>query len=393
MLIWGMHPVSISATYLSSARQRLRRLWHPQRWAWAVVWAAPSLLLGFLLWRQEAIDPLTAPSLIVDRGLQIVVLVMVLALPGLLFAPGAVAFYSALALCMAGWLLSTTVGLAGLLRPGADARMLSLSVVAFLGTSSLLLLVCAQVTWLRSGRVRLAGALLALLLPFLQFWHGASFLPGRTEANLTQTADARAVGGESGQLRSLVSVTAQNNTDARVLIIITNMTVCWWRSEAELLVGSETIPPRDRENCRVLRPLGERSWISAKSSLTYQVALETRADHPLLQVSSQVAYARGDRLRISGKPLVLPAIGKCKNASAVRLDEESRFKGLAQQDKYLVYADRNGDGGRNYFFLVGSKPTCSADADTRLQNYFGVTEARLIHETWLVVPASTAGSR
>ena len=68
----------------------------------------------------------------------------------------------------------------------------------------------------------------------------------------------------------------------------------------------------------------------------------------------------------------------------------SRFKqiravGLSlRHPKYLGYADRKGFGGTTYFLVSGDPEYMSESSDFELIDYFGVTETRVITESWLV---------
>ena len=181
-----------------------------------------------------------------------------------------------------------------------------------------------------------------------------------------------------------------------VLVIITNMTVCWWKAEANPTFDINTL--QNLDNCRVFRTIGPGSWIPPQSSLIYKTAIATPVDSPRLIVISRIAYARGDRLRLA-EDAEEARQRECRGRRPVRLQEESRFKGLAQEDKYLIYADFEGDGGISYYFdshpLDCPYRANAVDAgDDDLMEYFGATERTAHLEEWLSViqPPETAGT-
>ncbi|MBA2624200.1 MAG: hypothetical protein H0U89_01105 [Acidimicrobiia bacterium] len=153
------------------------------------------------------------------------------------------------------------------------------------------------------------------------------------------------------------------------------MDVCWWPPEP---AGAPTA-------CQVFRPLAVGAWLSPKQDLEYRQAITTPIDSPLLRIESRIAFARGDRLRTSEEEKHLGRVGPCHDVTAVRLEEESRVKGLAQRDKHLLYADRRGDGRIDYYFDQGAVD-CPEGDDAGLSEYFGTTETSGVFEEWLTPP-------
>ena len=162
------------------------------------------------------------------------------------------------------------------------------------------------------------------------------------------------------------------------------MTICWWRPGETPVLDDEAL--EDRENCEFYRPINTQSWISPESSLTYAASHVIPRNRPRVTVVARVAYARGDRLRTSNDVIEHEELGPCRSVKAVRLEEESRVKSLAEDPKYLVYADLDADGGLNYYFDPGPDVDCPEDDPTRLAEYFGATDGRQVIDVWAVPP-------
>lgn len=362
----------------------VHRAGETDRWQ-AVAGSVPAGVLAGLLWWQDAIDPLTFPSLLLDRILQLLTLAAVPALVLVLFARVSRALPAAIFVTATGTALASAVLITGVMRPPTDWRVVGGAALALLLSASLLVRFGPRLESLKSTPAKVALALLAALVPLLQFWNSVSFLPARTEVALGQEVSVSTVAAAEGRFRSEVVFRAKNQTDARVLVIITQMTVCWWKAAEPVTYESAEL--RGRANCQVLRPLNAGSWLAPKSELVYSNGVATPVDAPRLTIISRVAYARGDRLRVPDDPKVQARLDSCQDVEIFHLREESRVKGLAQTDKYLVYADRDGDGGVNFYF-DSDDVECPSGDGAKLSEYFGTTETRAVSEKWLVPPST-----
>lgn len=372
---------------MSLAEQLHVRVCDRKRWQCALG-SLPSLILAAMFWRQNVPDPLTAPSLLLDRSLQVITLCMAVAIFAVLLARAALAVVGALVLSLGGLVLGSTITMAGLVRPEATKGIILLAIVTIACSYGVLTRFGARAGWLKGAGGKTAAALLAAAVPLLQFWSGTSFLPSRTEAALTQDVSVETVNLTDGMLHSELSVRATNTTSARVLIIISQTVICWWKADEEPIYEVDALTKRS--NCRTEHPINERAWIPTESDLTYQTAITTPADHPRLIVISRIAFARGDRLRTDADVDRHTSLDRCTNVDVVRIQEESRFKGLAQEDKFLVYADYDGDGGRNFFFTFGPVSECPKPDRSPLSDYYGATLGRVVVENWLTPPKQDA---
>jgi hypothetical protein len=344
----------------------------------------PLLLLVVWFWRQRAIDPLTAPALLLDRAFQI--LTPALIVTSVLFLVGRrrLALYSITFTAAIGLMLGLSVTVSALVRPPADGRALALAVVSLLSAGALVARYASRIPELRSVPARAAAVALAAAIPLLQFWNGAAFLPARTEATLKQDLDVKVEGLSDGNFESTVHYEAANPTNARVLVIVTRLTLCWWRPGKTPNLD-DRVMLRSR-NCAAYRPLLANSWISPESSVKSAHSYLIPRGRPRVTIVAKVAFARGDRLRTTDETQRRARLGSCRDVEAVRLEEESRIKSLAQQSKYLVYADRNGDRGLNYYFESGSAIGCPPHHPANLEEYFGTTEQRQVLDVWLAPP-------
>jgi len=351
-----------------------RHLKERGRW-WVILGLTPTAALVWLLWTAQAIDPLTAPALLLDRLLQVGTLLLAPAALLVLLAPPVPAVYAAVCASLIGIGLGSSVALTGLLRPQADWEVIGLAIAVLVFSSAILWKVGSQLSWLKSAGAKSVAVLVAAAVPLLQLWNSASFLPSRTEANLTQSVTAEFSDDNTGVLR----YTTANGTQARMLVIYSELTFCWWAPDEEVDYNAVGM----RDDCTVLRPVNERAWIAAESDLDWQIALQAPVDKPKLSVRARIGYARGDRLRISSDMERLDDMEYCSNVVRYRLSEESRVKAVAQDDKYLVYADYNGDGLRHYFYDFGDELGCPGATEDRLAEYFGTTNAIIVYETWV----------
>ncbi len=358
------------------------RLKDRKRWG-SVLVLLPALILGTSFLNQEQLDPLTVTSLLVDRILYVAVFGLLLAPVFVLLAPPMTAMMASAIASATGVALSATVLLAGI-RPPRDDRVLVLAAVALAGCLvNYKLNLAGMPVFRRHATSSILAAALAVVIPLLQFWHSTSFLPGRLSTNLALTPNVSSeIKGD--QARGVVEIRVDNSSDVRALIIISDMKVCHRETVEEL--AYDVVSLRKDPSCRSVRPLGQRSWVDAKGSVSHRTAIETPAGRPLIQMISRVAYARGDRVReVAGSERTGQEIGACQDAVVVALQEESRYKALAQVEKYLVY-DTNDVGGIQYSITSSDARTCPKSSSD-LQSYFGVTELRVNWEGWVGAPA------
>jgi hypothetical protein len=358
--------------------------------ALAVLAFIPAIVLATMFWIASAMDPLTAPALLIDRLLQFATLLWIPLLFAVVGAKPRAALNAVMFIAITGMLLSLSVFVAGIVRPPRDTPVLILSGIAVLGSGANLLRFGPRVTWLAPLTVKAAVGILTVGVGLLEFWNAAVFLPSQTEASLQTKITTAFDAAGLGMLSTIVS----NETDSRVLVLITRLDLCYWSARTRI-----QYPPNGSElECQKYRPVDRQGWISSKSTLDWQVVLDPPEGAEKVSVRARTAFARGDRLRLSSISTKMQSLGTCVDIESVPIVEESRVKALAQEDKFLVYADRNGDGGVNYFFHSGELRDCTDETENivgrddpqDLAPYFGVTEQTIVYEAPLTLTSAQA---
>ncbi len=361
-------------------------MWSRREKVEALVLVAPAALLAIMFWRQDSIDPLTAPALLIDRSLQFLSIFAVGLILVIILRAGASARHASTATAAIGVIFGTTVLLSGIVRPPTVWGVMSLAAASIV--AGLVTLIRNRASILDLGR-NVNGAIavaVAVGIPLLQFWNGSAFLPARTEAAVNQDVKVSVDDVVDDQFRVRIQFDALNDGDARVQVIITAMTICWWTPVEEVSWDLEEL--RDRDNCRVERPLSSLAWIPPKSNVDWSRSLTVPAANPRLTVVSRIAYARGDRLRVTQDRTTHRELGECQAVEIIRLEDESKVRALTQPDRFLVFADFDRDGGINYYFDADSVDGCPPADTTRLGEYFGATDLRETGDFWLVAPTS-----
>ena len=166
----------------------LERLLQKDRWI-AVAAAVPTWALAVWYWRQQAIDPLTAPALLLDRALQVFTLALIPAAflffdarPRLVLS--AITFTGAV-----GFVLGLAITLSGVIRPPHDELAVAVGVLTSVSGAFVAVRYGGRIPELRAFPVRAVAVAGAAAIPLLQLWSGTAFLPSRTEATLTQSTD------------------------------------------------------------------------------------------------------------------------------------------------------------------------------------------------------------
>jgi hypothetical protein len=323
----------------------------------------------------------------------LVLIAIVLSWPALvvvLLGPTRLAVDAALFVAATGLATSVSIVMQG--RPGpVDVGVVILAVVA----AVIDVLILAIVLLRNPGRSQalrvgaLFAAVGALLLPLAQFWHATSWSNIVQKASIGLEPAVEVQGRTADDLFVKVDLKLTNNSVGRVRVIHSAVDICRWSPDEPLIYEPNELLAMP-QRCTRWRTFAPRSWVDANASLTGSKTLKVPISSPRLEIIARVAYARGDRLQIASESETAEELpdsegpgGKCANASFYRVEPDSRARGLAQQEKYLGYADRRGEGGQAYF-LVGGRPNRCRDSDPALIDYYGVTELSVVTETWLV---------
>jgi hypothetical protein len=320
-------------------------------------------------------------------------LVAVVGTACILLAPSVIAEISSTVAAVAGVLFSLTLLLAVIFNVRRDVRV---GVVVF--AALVACLINLRLGWrawrpaIPRTRTVVVSVLGIAALPLLQFWQSTAFLPSQKVAGLMATTlDMQVQDATDTTLRSAASVVTENTSDVRVLVIISNLLVCEWHPGDKTDYSPGEL--RRRPNCHQYRPVGNLSWIDPKVKVPYRIAVETSRDRPLVSLTYRIAYARGDRLRAAGSRRNLTTEeleSSCVNGYVIRLADESRYRALVQQNRYLIYG-MDSSGGTDYYLTSEGAVRCPSKSGD-LDDYFGVTEMTAIWQGWLSPPKSAAGT-
>ncbi len=366
--------------------------WEPNQGDWisgrervqVLFLSLPALYLFWRFWLQDAIDPLTAAGLLIDRGLQVASVLSVLAAFAIASARAPVAGRAAIVLSASGTVLGVSLLLTALVRPPSDLLVAALAGVVAVSSGVPLYKIGRRDPVLRTSPAKVAAGVLAAALPLAQFWNGVAFLPSRVESAFQEDITFETAPGDDGDAATVVDLLAKNDTDARLLVLTSRLTVCWWAEGTQPVYEDDEL--RDVENCRHHYPLNDLSWISPHSTLSWSTTVQTPPGDHRLVVISKVRFARGDRLRVDVPAVSEGQLDDCQDVRVFALEEESRLKGLAQQDKYLLYIDDDADGRFGMYFRAGEEVTCEGVDQEGLADYFGVTDFREKVELWIEDP-------
>lgn len=230
-------------------RSRLRER---RRWV-ASALALPVCGLTAAFWSQDAIDPLTAPALLLDRSLQVLTLGLIPAAVLIIVAPRRGALYAVTLTGVVGVMLGSAVTLSGVVRPPHDWAAIALGVAVFACGCTLLLRHSGQLAGLRSAPGKAVAFVLASALPVLQLSGNAAFLPSRTEATLNQEITLKVADRSGKTFRTELEYRTTNPTDQRMIVLATRLTVCWWTAEQQPIFKSNEL--KGLANCVASRPI------------------------------------------------------------------------------------------------------------------------------------------
>jgi hypothetical protein len=365
----------------------------------------PACVLAVLFWRVPVADPLTVSALLVDRTLMAsTALVLPVCLLAMAVAPWEWAERGAVAGAMVAVALGGSISLAAL-RPPVDLWPTVLAVLALVGGIGLLIWRQGKLLLSWRGTIPIVGIL--SLLPLVQFWHATSFVPAHL--NTTVGTDVKVTGQtmKGGSARGEIEVTVRNNGDIGALVLASELILCYWPEPHEFLLQDDLY---NSEHCETEQIFSNLSEIDSHSTWTMRHAFQRAPKGSGIRVVQGVVllwYARMDRLRIDNDPVIdsfplsIMNPGRQRSLacrkwtlSVLRVQEESRFQGVVQRERRLVYLD-SGDPGDAYFALTTvGESYCNSDGDEstkglpRWSSYdigqrVGVRESRLNHEQWL----------
>jgi hypothetical protein len=382
-------------------------------------------VLAFVFWRVPVAEPLTVSALLVDRVLLVcTVLLLPVCVVAMAFARWSWARRGAVVGAIVAVALGGSTSLAAL-RPPVNASSTGLALAALGG--GLVLLFWTQGGLLLSWRGGFSIALVLSLLPLVQFWHATSFVPARLNTTVGTVVRLTGQTTKKGSATGEVEVVIRNSGGVGAMILASELILCYWRGPHEFLQQDALY---DDPHCETEQLFDNLTQIDSRSTWTIRHAFHQPAakDSKIRVVQGIVFlwYARTDRLRIDSEPIVdneplfpwtvianvdsqdcKKVKGEMKNTkfeieedwrlSVMKVSEESRFQGVVQQDRHLVYLRNFSDPGDAYFALTTvDEPLCDPNHDgsgglPRWSNYdlgqrVGLTTLRLNHEEWVELP-------
>jgi hypothetical protein len=352
--------------------------------------------LALLFWTQPRPATVSAVDTLEDALFLSLTVVVIVGMVGSLLAAWPQAGYLCLAGAVAGAMASLIVLFAGLPTP-AQAGVMWQAGVALVAAVTI-----AAWMWrtlpgdlLADRRDKFLAAAFAAILPGIQVWHTIAFTEATQKVAISVTTSLENLGVDaaSGAPKVRLSMLMENKGQTRALVLVSRASYCWVEDQGT--VGEDLVAMGHQPNCGWTRPVAQASWLDAGTALSDSLALVAPADKTHLIVGVHIAYARGDRLQtepVLHGPIPVPDNKPCVHASYLPIMAESRVKSMAHGQTYLMYADRNNDGGLNYW--IASDTTCQPEGETagreEYANHYAITETTAWFETWAQpTPAAT----
>ena len=363
------------------------RLKDGRRWL-VLVALAPATALDLRYLSIPVADPTTFPALVIDRSLMLLIWIAFFGLLMVLVAPGGPAALWGVASTSISLAVAVAILIAATRPPRDPAGVVWAAVAAVGALLALRMLLMLYPNPFGLARPKLTLALITgLLLPLLQLWQTTSFAAYTSRVSLEIDPVVSIEDTSARDFRVNVAFTADNKQDVRALVLASDLKFCWWKPGEKIEYSPDVL--RNRSNCIDWDPVAWRSWLDAKAPLTVSHEIVVPRSSPHVVVVARVQYARGDRLRDSGRSVTHPALAGCSGEDAYTLEEESRYKALAQPDKWLIYARPGHDRGVHIYVQSGREKSCSA-GPSRLYEHYGVSTTSVTRETWLAAKAPAA---
>jgi hypothetical protein len=205
---------------------------------WSRVFSSPNGAKHYLV-EVPVKDPLTISALLLDRLLQLTVLVFPLSLLAVLIAPVQIARLGAVigSICSAS--LGGSASLSALGQGPVKSFPTILAVVCLLiGLVVLLVLTHRVLLTAKWQQISVVGLLL-VILPAIQLWHATSFAPARLTTSMSVTNLVIRVQSEpqaetGAELRGSTQFAVQNGSETGALILLTDEIMCFLSSDADL---------------------------------------------------------------------------------------------------------------------------------------------------------------
>lgn len=366
---------------------RHSRLGEWRRWTTFAVLALASWV-GVALWMAPVLDPPTVSAFLLDRVLQVSAVIGGVCTPMVLLLRPAAAIRAGLVACLCQGAVCLCV-LGGGLRPPRDTTVLWLT-----GATLAALVVTTWWLWMHRPDgttitlpAVIVSALVGAALPLLQLWAATSFTFGAQRVSLEATISTtvQSVSDDEKTLYVSVAVTHTNPSSTRARVLLSQTSACW--APAGARPESDLVKQRESSDCETWPALRERSWVDAGAEVTSSRVIEVPADKPHLSVTTRAEYAREDRMQfVRPVPVeTVERVGECTDVERFQIRDDSRFRAVAQAEKFLQYAQI--DDGRYYWVVWGDDPPCPGENSSDLDGFYSTSGLLVTGETWLTAPA------
>jgi hypothetical protein len=343
----------------------------------------PNVILSILFWQVPVEDPLTISALLIDRLLQLTVVVFPFSLLAVLIAPLRIARLGAVigSICSAS--LGGSAALSAWEQEPVKRFPTILAVVCLvIGVVLLLVLTYGVLLTARWQQISVVGVLL-VILPAIQLWHATSFAPARLTTSMSVTNLVVKVQSTEKERRGTTQFAVQNGSETGALILLSHEIMCFRESDADL----DTNKLSEDKDCESWRPITAMSPLNGKTSYIIHEAFSKSKDKQFVYLYVKVYYARSDRLRI-GDEVVVDAAQKANcsrgHIATYRLSDDAKFKGLVLKERYITYEGDTASDPAAYSITVKGEPLCDPSRYD-LPTDLGVSWVESRQQDWLPV--------
>jgi hypothetical protein len=348
----------------------------------------PNVILSILYWRVNAEQPLTVSALIVDRLLQITVLIFPFSLLAVLFAPVPIAKAGAVIGSVCSTLLGGSASSSAWQAPGPIKFFPTiLAVICLVIGLGLLGVLTHRALLTRWQRISVAGALL-VLLPTIQFWHTTSFVPARLRTSMSVTNLVVQVQSHTAkELRGNLQFALQNGSEVGARVLASWSAWCF-STDTRVNIELNTLSNNKVRQCWAAPVLYGLTDVDGKTSFINHRAFSVPENFQYVQLLVKVFYARSDRLRLGEKLKIdsSKVAAECPRGHIATYPvlPEAKFSGLVQKERYLTLHSRTPQNLEGFSLTAKGEALCGSGSED-LANYFGVTWIESRQYDWLPV--------
>jgi hypothetical protein len=356
----------------------------------ALVLTAPACILIAMLWHEEPPALLTVTALLLNGMLWPVTIFLAVSMVMVLAAPWRLAWLGGL---LAGG-LSVAIGLSCCLaiREPVDYTGVVFTLLTLLSGAVLLVFVAwRQINDAKVPTVAVVLTGILALLPLVQFWHVASFVPSHLSTTLGAAVTMNAVATSNGP-HGVVKVKITNSGDVGALILASELIVCFREGPHNLRALDDLY---DDDACRTEQIYDDLTEIDARSTWEIQSVIgrdKTPLNRRFVEATVRLWYARQDRLKVGSQipdleleddaSVCSSQYRKNDKLTGFKIMDDSRQQGVVQKSRRVVYLSQ-GDEGDAYFALqVRGDHICSVEHGRPRWSKYPVAESVGEKDLW-----------